>query len=119
MIYFQRCCNQFSWKSQSTKLQGSSEENALCLAELGTNMSIRVHFFFSCLYRFSDNLKDYSEEQGERFYQNIKVMKEIYQGRRDERMMTDCCWNLMKDCLKVSHKRTSYKRQFLITSYLV
>lgn len=82
-------------------------------SRLGANMSIKVHFLFSHLDRFPDNLGDYSEEQGERFHQDIKAMEERYQGRWDEHMMADYCWNLMRDCPKVSHKRKSYKRQFL------
>lgn len=48
------------------------------LGQLGANMSINVHLLFSHLERFPDNLEDYSEEQGERFHQDIKVMEERY-----------------------------------------
>ena len=30
---------------------------------------------------FPENLRDYSEEQDERFHEDIKVMEERYQGR--------------------------------------
>ena len=50
-------------------------------------MSIKVHFLFSHLERFPDNLGDYSEEQGERFHQDIKTMEKIYQGRWDQHIM--------------------------------
>ena len=30
---------------------------------------------------FPKNLEDYSEEQGERFHQDIKVVEQRYQGR--------------------------------------
>ena len=72
--------------------------------KLGVNMSIIVHFLFSHLERFPDNLGDYSEEQGERFHQDIKTMEERYQGRWDQHMMPDYCWNLLRDCPKVAHK---------------
>ena len=42
-------------------------------------MSIKVHFLHSHLDRFPENLSDFSKEQGERFYQDIKVMEERYQ----------------------------------------
>lgn len=84
--------------------------------KLGANMSIKVHFLFSHLDRFPDNLGDYSEEQGERFHQDIKTMEERYQGRWDEHMMADYCWNLLRDCPKVSHKRKSYKRHFFVAN---
>ena len=43
---------------------------------LGTNMSIKVHFLHSHLNRFEYNLQYFSEEQGERFHQDLKVMEE-------------------------------------------
>ena len=39
-------------------------------------MSIKVHFLFSQLDRFTDDLGDVSDEQGERFHQDIKVTEE-------------------------------------------
>ena len=48
---------------------------------LGCNMSIKVHFLFSHLEQFPANLGDVSDEQGERFHQDIKVVEERYQGR--------------------------------------
>ena len=48
---------------------------------LGCNMSIKVHFLNSHLDEFPANLGDVSDEHGERFHQDIKVMEERYQGR--------------------------------------
>ena len=84
----------------------------IAYGKLGVNMSIKVHFLFSHLERFPDNLGGYSEKQGERFHQDIKTMEERYQGRWDQHMMADYCWNLLRDCPKVAHKRKSYKCQF-------
>ena len=49
--------------------------------DLGCNMSIKVHYLHSHLDHFSKNLGDLSEEHGERFHQDIRVMEEWYQGR--------------------------------------
>ena len=46
--------------------------------QLGCNMSIKIHFLFSHLEQFPDNLGDYSDEQGERFLQDLNVMEERY-----------------------------------------
>ena len=56
---------------------------------LGCNLSIKVHFLNSHLDKFPANLGDVSDEHGERFHQDIKVMEERYQGRWDTRMMAD------------------------------
>lgn len=81
--------------------------------DLGCNMSIKVHYLHSHLDRFPENLGDMSEEQGERFHQDIKTMEDRYQGRWDIHMMADYCWNLQRDCLNKIHSRMSHKRSFL------
>ena len=81
--------------------------------KLGCNMSIKVHFLHSHLDKFPINLGDVSDEQGERFHQDIKRMEELYQGRYDRNMMADYCWSLKRDCLDVQYARKSHKRKFL------
>ncbi|KAK5649680.1 hypothetical protein RI129_000709 [Pyrocoelia pectoralis] len=80
---------------------------------LGCNMSIKVHYLYSHLDRFPENLGDLSEEQGERFHQDIKTMEDRYQGRWGSHMMADYCWSLQRDCPNNYHARKSYKRKFL------
>ena len=58
---------------------------------LGCKMSIKVHFLFSDLDKFSDNLEVVIEEQGGRFHQDLMAVKERYQGRWDYRMSADYC----------------------------
>ena len=38
-----------------------------------------------------------SEEQGERFHQDIKTMEKRYQGRWNVNMKVDYCWCLLRD----------------------
>ena len=64
---------------------------------LRCNMSMKVHFLFSHLSSFPENLGSVSDEQGERFHQVIKIMEGRYQGRWDVNMMADYCWNLKRD----------------------
>ena len=80
--------------------------------DLDVKMSIKIHYLFSHLDRFP-TIGDLSEEHGERFHQDIKVMEERYQGRWDAHMMADYCWSLQRDCLAASHSRKSYKRKFV------
>ena len=47
---------------------------------LGTRMSIKLHYLFNHLDYFPENLGDVSEEQGERFHQDIRTMQERCQG---------------------------------------
>ena len=80
--------------------------------ELGCNKSIKIHFQFSHFEQCSDNLGDYSDEQGESFYQNIKVMEERRKGRCDMKMMADFCWSIKRDKPLKKDKRFSKKRRF-------
>ena len=80
--------------------------------DLGCNMSIKVHYLYNHLDYFPKNLGDVSEEQGERFHQDIRVMEERYQGRWDTAMMADHCWNLQRNCPDSTHSRKSRKTFF-------
>ena len=74
---------------------------------LGARMSVKMHFLRSHLDYFPDNCGDYSEEQGERFHQDIRTMEERYQGRWDINMLADYCWCLKRDSSGEKHKRKS------------
>ena len=76
---------------------------------LGARISIKLHYLFSHIDYFLENLGDVSEELGERFHEDIRTMVERYQGRWDSYMMADYCWTLIHDCTEQSHRRKSYK----------
>ena len=72
-------------------------------------MSVKVHFLHSHLEYFPENLGALSEEQGERFHQDIKIMKKRYQGRWNVTMIADYCWCLMRDEQNFKPSRKSKK----------
>ena len=80
---------------------------------LGYNMSVKLHFLPSYLDKFPENLGDVSDEQGERFHQDLKTMEERYRGRWDKHMMADYCWTIERDLPEVVQKWKSLKRNFL------
>ena len=80
---------------------------------LGARMSIKIHFLQSHLEYFSENCGDYSEEQGERFHQDIKTKETRYQERWDINMLADYCC-----CLKRDEPITLQKRKASRTSFL-
>ncbi|GBM11290.1 hypothetical protein AVEN_13538-1 [Araneus ventricosus] len=75
-------------------------------------MSLKVHFLDLHLDYFPENLGAVSEEQGERFYQDIKEMERRYQGKWNVSMIADYCWMLRRDNPYKVHKRKSDKRTF-------
>ena len=79
---------------------------------LGCDMSVKMHYLFSHMDRFPENLVSKNDELGERFHQDLKEMETRYQGRWNTVMMADYCWNLKKDFPAAEHSRSSKKRKF-------
>ena len=79
---------------------------------LGCNMSVKMHYLFSYMDQFPENLGSMSDKQGERFYQDLKEMETRYQGRWDAVMMADYCWNLKSDLPATEHSRSLKKWKF-------
>ncbi|ESO03076.1 hypothetical protein HELRODRAFT_173956 [Helobdella robusta] len=79
---------------------------------MGCRMSLKIHFLHSHLSFFPANLGAVSDEQGERFHQEISVMEHRYQGRFDSNTMGDFCWFLQRE------SESQYKRKrSLSTNY--
>ena len=68
-------------------------------------MSLKINSLHSHLDFFPENFGDESDEHGERFQQQMKVMETRYQGFRNEAMMGDYCWFLVRET------KCNYKRQ--------
>jgi hypothetical protein len=68
---------------------------------------LKNSFFEFALGFFPENLGAVSEEQGERFHQDIKEMERRYQGRWNVNMMGGYCWTLHREIPETSHKRKS------------
>jgi len=56
---------------------------------MGCKMSLKIHFLHSHLDFFPDNLGAVTDEQGERFHQDILQIEQRYKGRFGESMMSD------------------------------
>ena len=78
---------------------------------LECKMSIKVNFLFSHLDKFPDNLGAVSDEQREKFHQDLMAVEERYQGRWDRHMLADYCSSIQRDCPAMMYKRKSYKRK--------
>ena len=79
---------------------------------LGCNMSVKMHYLFSHMDWLPENLGSMSDEQRERFHQDLKEMETRYQGRWDTVMMADYCWSLKRDLSAAEHSRSLKKRKF-------
>jgi len=72
--------------------------------KLGCNMSLKIHMLHSHL-DFFPNYGMASDEQGERFHQEIATMEKRYQGKWSPFLLADCCWTLVRNAPEQLHKR--------------
>ena len=94
-VAFTNVVQGFLGNKKDDNYEGSVDDLLLSLRGFGCRMSIKLHYLHRHLVKFPDNLGDVSEEQGERFHQDIKVMEDRYQGRWDSHIMSDYCCSLM------------------------
>ena len=90
----------------------STDCEADALTTTPSRRSLKMHFLPSHLDFFPENLGEVSDEQGERFRQDIQAMEERYKGVWNEGMMGDYCWMLYRDDANHPNKWKSYVKHF-------
>jgi len=70
-------------------------------------LSHKIHFLDSHFDFFAPNLGAVTDEQVERFHQDISIIEQRYQSRLDESMINDYFWYLKRDDLCVHEGRNS------------
>jgi hypothetical protein len=65
--------------------------------QLGCNMSLKMHFLLPHLDSFPLNCEAVSDENGERFHQDISVTERMYKGKWSAAMLGDYCWLMKRD----------------------
>lgn len=72
---------------------------------INANMSLKLHMLHSHLTNFPVNLGAESDEQGERFHQDLLMLERRYQGVWNENMLGDYCWGIIRETNPNSYKR--------------
>lgn len=101
---FRQVVNGFLGNNKCDNYKELVEQLINSYSVMGCRMSLKLHYLHSHLDFFRTNLGDVSEEHGERFHQDIKVMERRYQGRWDGAMMGDYVWGLIRND-DAKHKR--------------
>jgi hypothetical protein len=109
---FRSVTENFLGNNKDTNYKNIVETMLENFKKLGCNMSVKVHVLHSYIEYFPEKLGRFSEEQGERFHQDIKEMEKRYQGKWNEHMMADYCWMLKRECKDEGCARKSKKRKF-------
>ena len=106
-------CQVFLGNRKTVNYKGIVAKLLSILQDTGANMSIKLHFLYSHLHRFTENRGDLSDKQGERFHQPISEMEVRHQGRWNGAMLADCCWSIKRDDAFAIHSRRSLKQKFM------
>jgi hypothetical protein len=69
---FKWVCANFLCSNKSTDFSDGFQKLLNACKEMGCRMSCKCHFSYSRLYLFPENLGEDSDEQGERFHQDMK-----------------------------------------------
>ena len=99
----------FLGNHKADNLRNIVEELVDSYEKMGCRMSLKLYVLHSHIDEFKDNIGDYSEEQGEKFYQDVKSFEERYKGQYNESMMGDYIWNLVRES-ELTYNRQSRKK---------
>lgn len=110
-VAFKKVCENFLGSHHSEEYEKYVQELLDAYLELGCRMSLKIHFLHTHLDFFPPNLGDVSDEQGERFHQDIAMMEKRYRGKKGTSLMADYCWSLVREGAE-GHSRKLRKSVF-------
>lgn len=109
---FKCVCSNFLGNTKANNYAALVNDMLSCYRAMGCRMSIKIHFLHSHLDFFPDNLGAVSDENGERFHQDISQMEQRYQGRWNSAMLADFCWLLYRETSEADYKRQVKRQHF-------
>ena len=80
-LSFKRICKGFLGIHKAANYQDVVLDLLTLYKVMGCNMSLKIHFLESLLDFFPENLGKVSNENGERFHQDVMAMEKRYQGK--------------------------------------
>lgn len=105
-------CENFLGNKRSENYIDVVKEFLEAYAEMGCRMSIKVHFLHAHLDFFPENLGQFSDEQGERFHQDIFDIEKRFEGKSQVRMISNYCWSLKRETDDLMYKRKRSSKHF-------
>lgn len=74
-------------------------------------MSMKIHMLHSHLDSFPENCGDYSDEQGERFHQDLARFEDNYKGKKlHVNMLANYCDSITREAEEGHKKNRARKR---------
>jgi len=104
-VSFKDVCTKFLGNTKDPNYKSIVASMIQNYQNLGCLMNLKLHFLDSHLDQFPENNGDFSEEQGERFHQDLKEFERRFQGQWGVNMFADYCWMLQRETNKKGKKR--------------
>lgn len=79
--------------------------------QLEINITIKMHCLICHIDRFKQNNGSYSDEQGERFHQEIMEIEKHYKGKEMTNGLARYCWSLIRETNVVHKRQKSYNKK--------
>ena len=86
----------FLGNKRATNHKEMIAEMMSALKVIKVNMSPKMHYLDGHVERFEKNCGDFSDEQGERFHQDIVEFERRYKGKSIINMLGEYCWSLCR-----------------------
>lgn len=102
---FVEVCTKFLGNVKDPNYKNIVKKMICDFRDIGCLMNVKLHYLDSHLDRFPDNVGDYSEEQGERFHQDIKLLEKGHQGFWDVRFLSDYCWMIKRETYTINKRK--------------
>ena len=116
-VKFQAVCDYFLGNELALNYRDLVDDMLKAFKNMGISMSLKMHFLNSHLDRLTEHgyvLGRVSDEQGERFHQEIALMERHFSGSGacHSSMMGDYCWSKCSDEEQGKHARKTKQVRF-------
>lgn len=112
-------CEGFLGNKRASNYQELIKKMMCCYQKLDINITIKMHSLICHLDLFKSSCGKFSDEQGERFHQDIKRNEDIYKGHSMVNGLGTYCWSLVRETDPAIYKRkASYDKKTNFFLYL-
>lgn len=109
-------CRNFLGAKKAQNYHQIVDEMILALKDINCNMSLKIHLLHCHVDSFPVIANEATDEQGERFHQDISYMEYRYRGKSTLSMLSDYCWHLARDMPKAQFTRKRKMPVFVATN---
>lgn len=107
-ISLKNVCRNFLGNRRASNYQEMIKEMMEHYEKLNINITIKMHTLICHLDKFRASCGAFSDEQGERFHQDLKTNEQHYAGKDMAKGLGRYCWTLIRETNPEAHKRQSH-----------